>query len=374
MVRVAIVIDTLKVGGAQKLVSDFALSAVDYGIEPTVICLHKDIHPFMADSMKAAGVRIVELSSPSLLNVRRFASLVSFLRRERFDLIHTHLSYANTLGSLAGFILGYPVVASLHNTESDSRKRSVRVARLETTVLRFFARRIIAVGYGVADAFHARVKDRKVDVIPNGIPISSPIQREARLALRREITGDEDRVLLMAVGRFVPAKGYEDMIEAFALLHQSDPRCFLAIAGSGSLFDGVRRKISQMQLDDSVSCLGVRSDVPQLLSASDIFVSSSHWEGLPVAILEAMMAGLPIVATAVGDIPKVVTEDAGVIVPPHQPDCLAEALKELIGAPEKARAMGNAARVRAVQEYSLGTWMRRHIAVYEEALRAGKKR
>jgi glycosyltransferase involved in cell wall biosynthesis len=373
MVRVAIVIDTLKVGGAQKLVSDFALSAADYGIEPTVICLHKDIHPYMADSMKAAGVRIIELSSPSLLNVRRFAKLVSFLRRERFDLIHTHLSYANTLGSLAGFLLGCPVVASLHNTESDSRKRSIRVARLETTVLRFLARRIIAVGYGVSDAFHARVKDRQVDVIPNGIPIPSPIGFEVRQALRREITGDANRILLIAVGRFVPAKGYGDMIESFALLHQSDPRCYLAIAGSGSLFDEIRAKISHMQLDDSIACLGVRSDVPQLLAASDIFVSSSHWEGLPVAILEAMMAGLPIVATAVGDIPKVVTQDAGLIVPPHQPDCLAEALHDLVRAPAKARAMGEAGRARAVQEYSLDTWMKRHIAVYEQALGAAIK-
>jgi glycosyltransferase involved in cell wall biosynthesis len=127
-----------------------------------------------------------------------------------------------------------------------------------------------------------------------------------------------------------------------------------------------------MQLDDAIRCLGVRSDVPQLLAASDIFVSSSHWEGLPVAILEAMMAGLPIVATAVGDVPKVITPEAGIIVSPHQPDCLAEALDNLINAPEKARAMGNAARARAIQEYSLDTWMKRHIVVYEAALGAAR--
>ena len=127
-----------------------------------------------------------------------------------------------------------------------------------------------------------------------------------------------------------------------------------------------------MQLDHSICCLGVRSDVPQLLAASDIFVSSSHWEGLPVAILEAMMAGLPIVATAVGDIPKVVTPEAGIIVPPQQPDCLAEALNDLISRPDKARAMGAAASTRATQEYSLDTWMKRHVAVYEEALSMAK--
>jgi glycosyltransferase involved in cell wall biosynthesis len=372
MMRVAIIIDTLKVGGAQKLVSDFALAAADHGIEPTVICLHKDIHPITADSMKKAGIRIVELSAPSLLNTGRLMRLVSFLRAERFDLIHTHLSYANILGSLAGFLVGCPVIASLHNTESDSRKRSIRVIRVETRVLQHLARRIIAVGYGVADAFHARVGDRTVDVIPNGIPAPYSITPEARQKLRREIAGDEDRVLLLAVGRFVPAKGYEDMINAFALLLRRNPDCFLAIAGSGRLFDDIKRQIAEMNLDDSICCLGTRNDIHQLLAASDIFVSSSHWEGLPVAILEAMMAGLPIVATSVGDIPKVITPEAGVIVPPHQPDCLAEAIRELVNIPEKARAMGDAARARALQEYSLDTWMKRHVSVYEEALRTAK--
>jgi glycosyltransferase involved in cell wall biosynthesis len=207
-----------------------------------------------------------------------------------------------------------------------------------------------------------------VDVIPNGIPIPSPVPWEVRQKLRREIAGDENRLLLIAVGRFVPAKGYQDMIEAFALLYQRNPRCFLAIAGSGRFYDEIRSQISQMQLDHSISCLGVRGDIPQLLAASDVFVSSSHWEGLPVAILEAMMAGLPIVATSVGDIPKVVTPEAGIIVPARQPECLAEALNDLVSAPEKARAMGDAARARALQEYSLDIWMKRHLAVYEEAL------
>src|SRR5688572_17835715 len=132
MMRVAIMIDTLKVGGAQKLVADFTLAAASYGIEPTVICMHQDIHPIMADAMKAAGVRIVEFSSPSLLNVNRLVRLVRFLREGKFDLIHTHLSYANILGCLSGYFAGCPVVSSLHNTESDSRKRSMRVVRLET--------------------------------------------------------------------------------------------------------------------------------------------------------------------------------------------------------------------------------------------------
>ena len=368
MMRVAIIIDTLKVGGAQKLVADFALAAAAHNIEPTIICLHREIHPIIVDSMKAAGVRVMEFPSPSLIDMKRLIRLIGFLRAEKFDLVHTHLSYANILGCLAGYLTGLPVITSMHNTHFDSRKRSACIVRVEALVVRFFAHRIIAVGYGVADAFQTRLGSRRVDVIPNGIPAPYPITLEARQKLRREISGNENRLLLIAVGRFVQAKGYRDMIEAFALLHQRDPRVFLAIAGSGRLFEEVKGQISDMHLDDSICCLGTRSDIPQLLAASDIFVSSSHWEGLPVALLEAMMAGLPIVATAVGDIPKVVTPEAGIIVPPRQPDCLAEAIYDLVSTPEKARAMGNAARARALQEYSLDTWMKRQAVVYRETL------
>lgn len=372
MIRVAIVIDTLRVGGAQKLVANFTLAAAAHDIKPTVICLSKDNHPIITDSMKASGVRIVAFSSSSLLDLGRLIRLIRFLRDEKFDLIHAHLSYANILGCLAGYCAGIPVITTLHNTEFDPRQRSGLIVRLEEGILRYFARRIIAVGYGVADAFRARLGSRKVDVIPNGIPVSHPISLETRQKLRREIAGNEDRVVLIAVGRFVQQKGYEDLIMAFAILHQGNPRPFLAIAGAGPLFDQIKRKISELQLEDSVNCLGVRSDISQLLAASDIYASSSYWEGLPVAILEAMMAGLPIVATAVGDIPKVLTPETGIIVPPHQPARLAYALSDLLSAPEKVRVMGNAARARAMQEYSLDIWMKRLVVVYEETLSASK--
>jgi glycosyltransferase involved in cell wall biosynthesis len=186
--------------------------------------------------------------------------------------------------------------------------------------------------------------------------------------LRREIAGSEKHVVIISVGRLVLAKGYEDMLDAFAIVHRQDPGAFLVIAGMGNLFEKIKNKISELQLEGAVNCLGARTDVPQWLAASDIYASSSHWEGLPVAVLEAMMAGLPIVSTSVGDIPKVVTADAGILVPPHEPACLAEALSELVQAPEKARAMGSAARRRAMQEYSLETWIKKLTSLYAETL------
>jgi L-malate glycosyltransferase len=146
----------------------------------------------------------------------------------------------------------------------------------------------------------------------------------------------------------------------------------LVIDGVGNLFEKIKSKISELHLEGAVNCLGARSDVAELLAASDIYASSSHWEGLPVAVLEAMMAGLPIVATSVGDIPKVVTQETGIIVPPHEPACMAEALSELVRSPEKARGMGAAAQKRAMQEYLLDTWISRLTSLYKETLNVSR--
>ena len=366
--RVALIIDSLRIGGAQKLVTQFVSAVSRQTIETTVISLRGDPVASNLDLIRSAGAEIESFPSHSLLDVRRLMRLIRYLREEKFDLIHTHLSYANILGCLAGRFAGIPVIATLHSTGHDPEQKSRLITRLEEVILRYFARRILAVGYTVASTFQDRLGSRAMDIIPNGVPAPIDFAPLARQQLRREIAGDENRVVIISIGRFVPAKGYEDMIEAFEILHRRDPRPVLVIAGVGKLFEKIKSQISELQLESVVNCLGARNDVPQLLAASDIYISSSHWEGLPMALLEAMMAGLPTVATSVGDIPKVVTPETGILVPPQDPACLAEALGDLVSMPEKARAMGAAARTRATQEYSLDIWIKRLTSLYEETV------
>jgi glycosyltransferase involved in cell wall biosynthesis len=104
------------------------------------------------------------------------------------------------------------------------------------------------------------------------------------------------------------------------------------------------------------------------LAAADIYVSSSIWEGLPMSILEAMIAGLPVIATGVGDIPRVVTSDAGLIVPPAQPEALAEAMARLLDDPALCQSMGAAARRHSLAEFSADVWMDRILALYREVI------
>lgn len=366
--RAAMIIDSLSIGGAQKLVTQFVSAVPRQRIESTVISLQENPVPSNLEIIHSAGGEVKLFPSRSLLDVRRLNRLIRFLRAEKFDLIQTHLSYANILGCLAGYFAGIPVIATLHSTSHDPEQKAHLITRLEEMILRLFARRILAVGYTVAATFEKHLGSRALDIIPNGVPAPVDLSPQAKQQLRCEIAGEGDRVVIMAVGRLVAAKGYEDLIDAFAILHRQEPRAVLVIAGAGKLFEKIKSQISVLQLEDSVHCLGARNDVPQLLAASDIYVISSHWEGLPMALLEAMMAGLPTVATSVGDIPKVLTPETGIVVPPHEPASLAEALRNLVCAPERARTMGTAARARAMKEYSLEIWAKRLTSLYQETL------
>jgi glycosyltransferase involved in cell wall biosynthesis len=372
MIRLAIIVDTLLVGGAQKLVASFVEAQTVQDVEVTVISLSTASSSVIVDALQAAGIQILIFPSRSLFGIWRMTQLIRFFKSEKFDLIHTHLTYSSILGCLASFFSKTPVIVTLHSIASDTSRFSFQLNLVEEVVVRSLASRITAVGFAVADANRNRFAGRIIEIIPNGTPVFNCIPSDLRRKIRSGFSENGTSTFLISVGRFTQAKGYDDLIDAFCILHERDPKTVLLMVGSGSLFEQIKAKISAMHLNGSVKCLGERNDIPQLLMSSDIYVSSSHREGLPVAILEAMMAGLPIISTTVGDIPHVVTKDIGYLVPPHHPERLAEALFKLINSPDKILAMGKAARNRAIQEYSVDVWATRMMSLYTDAIAANR--
>jgi glycosyltransferase involved in cell wall biosynthesis len=368
MMRVAIVIDSLKVGGAQKLVSAFASNAAAHGLVPVIIILREDNAPFLMNSVRDSGIKLIRLPQAPLFSIGRFRQLVRLLKEEQLDIVQTHLTYANILGTLAAHAAGVPVIATLHTIAVPRGWKAKLLHVIENNVLKKYATRILAVGRVVSVANQRSFGKRKLDVIQNGIPKPAfpPLQERDRL--RREITGDGSGSIVITVGRFTRAKGYEDMVEAFRLLQQRASRPKLVMVGSGATVDIIKNQIDTLDLNQSIILTGERDDIPSLLALSDVYASSSHREGLPLAVLEAMMAGLPVVATSVGDIPTVVTEETGVVVPPHHPELLADALEDLLQNPKKREAMGQAAYRRAMDEYSVEAWMKKHLDLYREVL------
>jgi glycosyltransferase involved in cell wall biosynthesis len=365
--RVVQMLDTLYWGGAQKMQLFLVESLVPLGVEVTVISLSANANSPVPALLEAAGARVVTFPFPKLFSPGAFFKLVAFLRAEKFDLLHAYLTYSNIIGPLAGLLSGTPAIASLRNADFEKRGYTPWRMFLETFSMRHWANRIMANGQVVAQFARQRLKDqRPVEIIPNAVDLVSPLPAPERESLRRELIGDPERLVVLSVGRLTAAKGFEDLLAAFALVHAEHPQAVLVIAGGGDLLPGFQAQIASLGLQEQVFMLGRRNDVPRLLAAADVYVNSSHWEGTPVSVLEAMAAGLPVTATTVGENPYLLAEGVGLLVPPHQPAALASALNSLLASSARRAELGQAALNRVSQVYSRETWRRSLLELYTE--------
>lgn len=362
--RIAQLIDSLTVGGAEKLQVTFMRTALSRGLKPTLITFNCSPEQHYYRELKSMGVKIIEIRGRNLFDLTILRKLVRTLRNEKYDILHAHLTYAIILGGIAGWLTGTPVVASLHNLGSHSWRF------LESVVLRFFTNRHIAVGWTLAKSHQTFINRYPIDVIQNPVEPISSLSEIERLNVRTGITTDSSRLLLISVGRLDESKGYGDLLDAVDELRRTHSQVLLVIVGTGNFLHAITAKIKSLKLDDHVRLLGLRSDVPSLLAASDIYVSASHSEGLPVSVLEAMAAGLPVVATNVGDIPLVIKPEYGICVPAHQPSQIAAALRYLVENPEQKARFGYKAREYATQHHSSDIWLDQILNIYDQMISA----
>jgi len=187
--------------------------------------------------------------------------------------------------------------------------------------------------------------------------------------LRSELgLGSADR-LVLAVGNLYPVKGHRFLLEACALLRQRHPNLHLAIAGRGALANALREQARALGLARHFHLLGLRADIPNLLAGADVFVLPSVSEGLPLALLEAMFAGRPIVASDVGEVRAALADGAaGLVVEPGSVAALAAALDRLLATPSEAAEFGARAAQRAAAEYDVSRMVARYVALYEALL------
>ncbi len=260
------------------------------------------------------------------------------------------------------------MVSTLHNVRTDvGAGLEDRVKdRLETTALRRWVDVVIGCGPAVAESNRGRVGGSPMVVVPNPVrqlPMPTSADRER---LRRELPGDGDE-LLVAVGRLTEQKDYPNLLRAMVELDERRNSIRLVVVGEGEDRAALDAEIARQDLADRVFLVGNRPDVPAILSAADVFVLSSAWEGLPLVLLEAMAVGAPIVATDVGDVRGVVGETAAVVAPADH-RALAGAIAALLDDPGKATGLGSAARERVRERHSSRAWVDQLRSVYEQAL------
>ncbi len=363
---VAHLIDTLAWGGAQKLLVDFANAAVPRGLNVLVIVLRKNMDSPYPALLEKAGARVEFLSIKTLFDLSAIPRLLRILRTEHVDILHTHLSQANILGGLAGSLAGIPVVTTLHNVWLPSKTTSTSAPRafVERTVLRFLTKKLIAVGHIVADTHQSVFPAEKLCTIPNPVDMLPEISDAKRDELRQEMAGDSHQKIILAIGRLILQKGYSQLIAAFAEVHKRHPGATLIFAGDGYLRDELTAQAKSLALNGSVRFLGNRKDVPRLLGASDLYVNSSHWEGLSIGMLEAMASGTPVLATSVGDAPYLLADGRGVLVPADDMSSFATEFSRLLDQPDKLKELGRRGQAYVEEYHSVGAWVDALVEMY----------
>lgn len=390
--RVLQLISDLGIGGAQEVVRSLVPHLDAAGWHPVVATFRDG--PLRA-AIEESGIRVhllearrhqavaLHRSVPELARIR--AELLALCAREGITVVQTHL--LRSLDFVALTLLGRAGVESLfmtvHNSVLDLRADQLPDRRWLLGPKRAGYRwgyrtaahrgaRFVAVSEDVGAAIREGIRPpaSRVHVIGNGVDVARYQGRIERSAVRTRLGIATDAPVVICVAKLHPQKGHADLLVALPTVLRSHPGTVVLLAGEGPLRDQLAASAEAMGITGNVRLLGPRDDVPELLAAADLFVLPSLWEGLPMALLEAMASGLPVVATEVSGTRQVVAPEAtGIIVPVRDPDALAAAMRQLLADPLRARAMGQAGRERIVRGHSVEGQARAHAALYEASIR-----
>ena len=373
------IINSLRPGGVEQLVVNL-LRYHDRSLYfPVCICSRAPSGSHLEAAVQRMGVPLYFLEViERRLHWVRDPKLDTLFKKYRPTIVHTHLD-----GIMYAFVLTMkyrtPVrVHTLHNIAQQEMgmgpSQRVRLLAFRYRIGSFVP---VVIAQEVARTFETLYGYRNPPLILNGIPVQNFTPNPTiRARMRQSLQCDASSVIFVHIGRFFYQKNHELLVNAFAQL-QSQLRVpvELWLVGDGELRETIQQQVHALGLQSRVRFLGVRSDIPDLLRAADVFVFPSRWEGNPLSVMEAMAAGLPVVATAVGGVPELVEDGvSGILVPNEDLEGLTAAMLRMVQHPDLREQMGRAARCRAVERFDIQQTVRAYEALYEEILQRQRRR
>ena len=351
-------------GGAEMVVSRLA-GVLDPSRFRSVVCLYRP--GWLQEQCERQGIVTHVLEIGGMFDFEWVRKACRLVRREGISLIHAHEFTGNTYGSLVAKLVGVPLVATVHGksyySEQCKRRLAYRaVSRVATMVaVSEDLKRFITGTVGVPA--------ERIKVIYNGQEILPPVVPEEKSRLRGEFGLEKNESVVGVVGSLYPVKGHEYLLAAVPQVLKTHPRTRFLIVGRGDLEVSLKEKVKRAGLEKQVCFLGFREDVAALLSLMDIFVLPSLSEGLSIALLEAMAAGKPVIATNVGGNPELVVDgETGYSVPPRDADALAAKLRLLLADKCRAKRLGENGRNRVERCFSLQAMADNYQELYEQCL------
>lgn len=368
--RILHIIYSLYRGGAERVIEAHLETARDARYEFAVCSLTGGGD--LVGRLEATGARVHLLEKGRRGNLGVLPRIIGLVRRERIDLLHLHNPPAALWGTLAAQ-LGCPGIPIVRTEHRPFRPDTITVVhRMLYASLTKRARRVICVCDAVRDSYSARfpaLAERFVTV-HNGIRLEPFENLPPKDHCRKKFKLPPGVHLLGTVGRLVPVKNHLGLITAFHGIKKQVPDAHLAIVGEGELKEIIVTHAGDLGVADSVSILPATPDIAQFYGALDLFVLPSHSEGLPLTLLEALAAGLPTVATAVGGIPEIITEGVdGHLVPAGGTTGIAEMAAALLLDRKRAAVMGEAGRGTVRRRFTAGRMVEGIERIYEEVLR-----
>jgi sugar transferase (PEP-CTERM/EpsH1 system associated) len=366
-INVLLFITELNVGGAERIVEQLAtrLSPDRYNVK--VACLYDP--EAIGTKIRAAGIPVINLDMRGKWDLRAPYRLFRLLRRENIQILHAHLFHANLLAATLGKLARIPIIITTrHSVEigGPGREWLNRLVKPLHDVAVMVSRQVHK-----TERHRSGVKADKIVEIPGGVHVDTfaQVDRKSIERLRHKWDLGTKVAIVGTVGRFAEPKGYSYLLEAMVELRNQNANIRALLVGDGPLRPAMEEKAEALGLSDTVVFTGIRRDVPEILALLDVFVLPSLWEGLPIALLEAMAAGLPVVATRVGGVPEVVVDGAtGLLVPPRAPEALSKAILKLLQDPDLRQKMGQAGQERVREYFSVERMVEETEALYERLL------
>lgn len=291
-----------------------------------------------------------------------------YLRRGRFDLVQTYGLRADVVTRWAAGRLGIPVVGSIASTESWRRRPHVWLDRMTSGPVAIW----ISVCHATARRFMERegFPHERIRIVYSGIPDAPPPDADQRQAARRGWGLKTEVPVIGVVANLMPPKGYPVLIRAMAILREEFPDIVCLCAGRDASEGRIPRLAREEGVESHFRWLGFQADPAPVRAAADLIVLASHWEGLPVTLIEAMREARPIVATTVGGVHEMIEDGVqGLLIAPGDPLALAQAIQRLLNNPERRARMGAAARRRFEERFRVECMMNQTLEVYNEVLK-----
>ena len=300
--------------------------------------------------------------------------LISLIKSNGYQVLDTQNPQSKFWGSFAGLLTGASVVSTLNSWYVDEHGhgnlKGLFYALLELGT-NLSLKRYIVVSQSIFDVLiRFRISPKKIHLIYNAVDTQTEDVFNIKSALVEKYNLPTNSLLIVTAGRFVWAKGYDDLIRAFQLVAETNPNVYCLIAGDGDLYLELKKNIGSAGINDRVFLLGrvSRTEVLSLIKACDVFVMSSRSEGTPMVILEAASLQKPIVATNVGGIPELLEDEKEcVLVPPGNARALADGMEKILTNKHLSERLAQAAFLRVKQNFSVRNQAQKTLSVYGQA-------